>query len=46
MWGNWDKTLFMPASELTPSKESANVINTEMEVKIIQADRKDKFMLF
>ncbi len=34
--------LFMPASQLSsrPSKESANVINTEMEVKIIQADRK------
>ena len=34
--------LFMPASQLSnrPSKESLNVINTEMEVKIIQADRK------
>ena len=34
--------LFMPASQLSTriSKENQNVINTEMEVKIIQADRK------
>ena len=34
--------LFMPASQLSTriSKETQNVINTEMEVKIIQADRK------
>ena len=34
--------LFMPASQLSnrPTKESFNVINTEMDVKIIQADRK------
>ena len=34
--------LFMPASQFHQdlSKESANVINSEMEVKIIQADRK------
>ena len=34
--------LFMPASQLSsrPTKETQNVINSEMEVKIIQADRK------
>ena len=34
--------LFMPASQLAtrPMKDNNNVINTEMEVKIIQADRK------
>ena len=34
--------LFMPASQLSnrPIKESKNVINSEMEVKIIQADRR------
>ena len=34
--------LFMPASQLSnrPSKDNSNVINSEMEVKIIQADRK------
>ena len=34
----------MPASQLSsrPSKESINVINSEMEVKIIQADRKEQ----
>ncbi len=34
--------LFMPASQLSnrPVKENQNLINSEMEVKIIQADRK------
>ena len=34
--------LFMPASQLSnrPTKETNNVINSEMDVKIIQADRK------
>ncbi|MBH00426.1 MAG: 30S ribosomal protein S1 [Candidatus Pelagibacter sp.] len=34
--------LFMPASQLSsrPVKETQNIINSEMEVKIIQADRK------
>ena len=34
--------LFMPASQLSnrPTKETHNVINSEMDVKIIQADRK------
>ena len=34
--------LFMPMSQLSnrPSKDNTNVINSEMEVKIIQADRK------
>ena len=34
--------LFMPMSQLSnrPAKENGNVINSEMEVKIIQADRK------
>ena len=34
--------LFMPASQLSnrPIKETKNVLNSEMEVKIIQADRK------
>ena len=34
--------LFMPASQLSnrPMKENNNVINTQMEVKIIQADKK------
>ncbi len=34
--------LFMPASQLSnrPQKDNSNVINSEMEVKIIQADKK------
>ena len=34
--------LFMPASQLSnrPTKDNSNVINSELEVKIIQADRK------
>ena len=34
--------LFMPASQLSnrPQKDNSNVINAEMEVKIIQADKK------
>ena len=39
---NTNHLLFMPASQLSsrPSKDNNNVINSEMEVKIIQADRK------
>ena len=39
---NTKHLLFMPASQLSnrPQKENNNVINSEMEVKIIQADRK------
>ena len=39
---NTKHLLFMPASQLSnrPSKDNSNVINSEMDVKIIQADRK------